>query len=80
MVRKTLKKRHNRKSVAKKHPPKGTRKSGRKSKKQMPKNSYFSLMLNAKKRNLPSFVYKGKTFKKKTGKGNKSHLVFYSSH
>lgn len=72
MVRKTVKNRNNRKSVAKKHQ--------RKSKKQLPKNSYFSLMLNAKKKDLPSFVYKGKTFKKKNGKGNKSHLVFYSSH
>ena len=76
MVRKTVKNRNNKKSVAKKHPRKGTRKS----KKQMPKNSYFSLMLNAKKKDLPSFVYKGKTFKKKNGKGNKAHLVFYSSH
>ena len=80
MARKTLKKQNKRKSVAKKRPPKGTRKSPNKSKKKSSKNSYFSLMLDAKKRNLPSFVYKGETFKKKTGKGNKSHLVFYSRH
>ena len=48
-------------------------------KKKMAKNSYFSLMLDAKKKDLPSFVYNGKTFNKKTGKGNKSHLVYYSS-
>lgn len=69
----------NRNRIAKKNSRKGTRKSARKGKKQLPKKSYFSLMLDAKKRNLPSFVYNGKTFKRKTGKGNKSHLVFYSS-
>tara|TARA_A100001035_G_scaffold157923_1_gene124914 strand:- start:6543 stop:6782 length:240 start_codon:yes stop_codon:yes gene_type:complete len=43
------------------------------------KNDFFKIMLKAKKQSLPSFLYNGKTYKKNNGKGNKSHLVFYSS-
>ena len=86
MPRKTLKNKNKnknknkRKSAANNRPTKATRKSHNKSKNKSSKNSYFSLMLHAKKHDLPSFMYNGKTFKKKTGKGNKSHLIFYSSH
>lgn len=31
-------------------------------------NAYFKLMLNAKRKNLDSFRYKGKTYKKKMTK------------
>jgi len=83
MPRKTLKKQNKNKrskSAANNRRTKATRKSHNKSKNKSSKNSYFSLMLHAKKHDLPSFMYNGKTFKKKTGKGNKSHLIFYSSH
>ena len=45
--------------------------------KKTKKNSFFTLMLAAKKKGQPSFVYKTKTYKRKTGKGNKRHLVYY---
>jgi len=38
-------------------------------------NAFFGLMMKAKKSNAPSFVYNGKTYKKKT----KGHLVFYKA-
>lgn len=37
-------------------------------------NGFMKLMLDAKKHNKPSFVYKGKTYKKKT---NAKGLIFY---
>tara|TARA_B000000441_G_C21728697_1_gene344535 strand:- start:390 stop:620 length:231 start_codon:yes stop_codon:yes gene_type:complete len=52
---------------------KKVKKASRKTK----KNSFFKLMLEAKNKGLPSFVYNNKTYKRKTGKGNKSHLVYY---
>jgi hypothetical protein len=54
-----------------------TGKKVKKSIKKTKKNSFFKLMLEAKKKGQPSFVYKTKTYKRKTGKGNKSHLVYY---
>lgn len=45
--------------------------------KKTKKNSFFTLMLAAKKKGQPSFVYKTKTYKRKTGKGKRSHLVYY---
>ena len=51
-----------------KHNPK------RKSRKSRKMNDFFKLASNARKHNKPSFVYKGKTYKKtKTAKG----LIFY---
>lgn len=54
-----------------------TGKKVKKTSKKTKKNSFFTLMLAAKKKGQPSFVYKTKTYKRKTGKGNKSHLVYY---
>ena len=49
----------------------------KKTNKKNKKNSFFTLMLAAKKKGQPSFVYKTKTYKRKTGKGKRSHLVYY---
>lgn len=54
-----------------------TSKKVRKASKKTKKNSFFTLMLAAKKKGQPSFVYKTKTYKRKTGKGKRSHLVYY---
>ena len=54
-----------------------TSKKVKKTSKKTKKNSFFKLMLEAKKKGQPSFVYKTKTYKRKTGKGKRSHLVYY---
>jgi len=54
-----------------------TGKKVKKTSKKTKKNSFFTLMLAAKKKGQPSFVYKTKTYKRKTGKGKRSHLVYY---
>mgnify|MGYP001361768756 CR=1 FL=1 len=54
-----------------------TGKKVNKASKKTKKNSFFKLMLAAKKKGQPSFVYNNKTYKRKTGKGNKSHLIYY---
>ena len=46
------------------------RKKSRKKGKKRPLNQYFKLMLNAKKKGLTSFKYKGKTYK-----GKKHHRL-----
>ena len=38
-------------------------------------NEFFKLMMAAKKKDAPSFLYNGKTYKKKT----KGHLTFYKA-
>ncbi len=38
-------------------------------------NKYFQLMMNAKKNNLESFEYNGKTYKRQ----QKGHLTFYKA-
>lgn len=38
-------------------------------------NKYFQLMMNAKKNNLESFQYNGKTYKRQ----QKGHLTFYKA-
>ena len=49
---------------------KGTRKG-----KKM--NEFFKLLIDAKKKNAESFVYKGKTYKKKVGTKKNPKLVVY---
>ena len=39
------------------------------------KNAFFKIMLDAKKKNLPSFKYNGKTYHRK----QKKHLVYYKA-
>lgn len=56
---------------------KKVKKTSKKTSKKTKKNSFFTLMLAAKKKGQPSFVYKTKTYKRKTGKGKRSHLVYY---
>jgi len=56
---------------------KKVKKTSKKTSKKTKKNSFFKLMLEAKKKGQPSFVYKTKTYKRKTGKGKRSHLVYY---
>lgn len=51
----------------------GKRKSGKR--RSGKKNAFFSLMLAAKKKDAPSFVYNGKTYRQK----KKGHLVFYKA-
>lgn len=51
------------------------KKGGKKTK----KNEFFKLMLDARKKVLPSFTYNNKTYKRKTGKGKRSHLIFYKA-
>lgn len=41
----------------------------RKSKSKRPLNKYFKMMLDARKRGLPSFTYNGKTYTDKSGSG-----------
>ena len=56
---------------------KGSKKVLKKGSKKTKKNEFFKLMLDAKKKVLPSFIYKNKTYKRTTGKGKKPHLIFY---
>lgn len=54
--------------------PKRSKKSKRKSSgKKRKLNQFFKMMMDAKKRNMPSFVYKGKTYHQK----QKNGMVFY---
>ena len=55
---------------SKKKAKKGTRKG-----KKM--NEFFKLLIDAKKKNAESFVYKGKTYKKKVGTKKNPKLVVY---
>lgn len=55
---------------SKKAAKKGTRKG-----KKM--NEFFKLLIDAKKKNAESFVYKGKTYKKKVGTKKNPKLVVY---
>lgn len=41
-------------------------------------NEFFALQLNAKRLNLPSFVYNGKTYRRKT-MNKKPFLPYYTS-
>ena len=66
-------KRASRKSAKRSGKKSGKKKSGKK--RSGKKNAFFSLMLDAKKRDAPAFVYNGKTYKKKT----KGHLVYYKA-
>tara|TARA_B100001093_G_scaffold144658_1_gene137317 strand:+ start:20041 stop:20367 length:327 start_codon:yes stop_codon:yes gene_type:complete len=50
-------------------------KTAKKGKKKM--NEFFKLLLDAKKKNAESFVYKGKTYKKKVGTKKNPKLVVY---
>ena len=59
-------------------------KTSRKGKKRMKKsrkgkkmNEFFKLLIKAKKSGAPSFVYKGKTYKKKVGTKKNPKLVIY---
>ena len=40
-------------------------------------NEFFKLLIAAKKKNAESFVYKGKTYKKKVGTKKNPKLVVY---
>jgi hypothetical protein len=51
------------------------RKAKKVSMKKRAVNGFFKLMMKAKASNAPSFVYNGKTYKKKT----KGHLTFYKA-
>ena len=55
---------------SKKKAKKGTRKG-----KKM--NEFFKLLIDAKKKNAESFVYKGKTYKRKVGTKKNPKLVVY---
>ena len=66
-------KRHSSKAVRKSRHQK-TRKSRKSGKKKRPLNDFFKAMMAAKKNNVPSFTYKGKTYKRKEGKNG---MVFY---
>lgn len=50
-------------------------KKTRKGKKKM--NEFFKLLIKAKKSGAPSFVYKGKTYKRKVGTKKNPKLVVY---
>ena len=59
-------------------------KTSRKGKKRMKKsrkgkkmNEFFKLLIKAKNSGAPSFVYKGKTYKKKVGTKKNPKLVIY---
>ena len=59
-------------------------KTSRKGKKRMKKsrkgkkmNEFFKLLIKAKKSGAPSFVYKGKTYKRKVGTKKNPKLVIY---
>tara|TARA_B100001063_G_C16576132_1_gene458379 strand:+ start:93 stop:371 length:279 start_codon:yes stop_codon:yes gene_type:complete len=54
---------------------KGGAKKGGAKKGGKPVNKYFQLMMNAKKHNLESFEYNGKTYKRE----KKGHLTFYKA-
>ena len=58
---------------------KGSKKVVKKGGKKTKKNDFFKLMLDARKKTLPSFIYNNKTYKRKTGKGKRSHLIFYKA-
>lgn len=51
----------------------GAKPKPKSSKKKRPLNAYMKLVVDAKKKNLPSFKYKGSTYKKHT----KGHLIYY---
>ena len=53
---------------------KGKKRKGTKGKKM---NEFFKLLIDAKKKNAESFVYKGKTYKKKVGTKKNPKLVVY---
>ena len=40
-------------------------------------NEFFKLLIDAKKKNAESFVYKGKTYKRKVGTKKNPKLVVY---
>ena len=58
---------------------KGGKKVVKKGGKKTKKNEFFKLMLDARKKELPSFTYNNKIYKRKTGKGKRSHLIFYKA-
>ena len=51
------------------------KKSAMKSGMKRKKNQFFTLMLAAKNKGAPTFLYNGKTYKRK----QKGHLVFYKA-
>jgi hypothetical protein len=55
----------------------GKKRKKRKGTKGKKMNEFFKLLIDAKKKNADSFVYKGKTYKKKIGTKNNSKLVVY---
>ena len=77
MARKT--KTQKNKKTSKKVVRKASKKVVRKASKKTKKNNFFKLMLDTRKKALPSFIYNKKTYKRNTGKGNKSHLIFYKA-
>ena len=54
----------------------GAKKSGSKKKRGL--NKYFKLMTDARKNNLKSFEYNGKTYHRMTNP-KKPHLIFYKA-
>jgi hypothetical protein len=68
--RRTQKNRRNQKNLQNGGSKKGGSKKGGKR-----VNKYFQLMMNAKKNNLESFEYNGKTYKRQ----QKGHLTFYKA-
>lgn len=54
---------------------KKSRKASKKTRKGGKKNAFFTLMLKAKKDNVASFKYNGKTYHRK----QKKHLVYYKA-
>ena len=61
--------------VGKKHGKKRQATKKRKGKKKM--NEFFKLLIDAKKKVLPSFKYKGSTYKRKVGTKTNKTMVLY---
>ena len=55
----------------------GKKRKKRKGTKGKKMNEFFKLLIDAKKKNADSFVYKGKTYKKKVGTKKNPKLVVY---
>ena len=55
----------------------GKKRKKRKGTKGKKMNEFFKLLIDAKKKNAESFVYKGKTYKKKVGTKKNPKLVVY---
>ena len=55
----------------------GKKRKGKKGKKSKKMNEFFKLLIDAKKKDKPSFTYKGKTYKKKVGTKKNPKLIVY---